>query len=127
MEFPELPLPKFSGDYMEFPGFWDSFTALIDNNPSLTNVTKMTYLKFSCLESQPAELIKHVKLSDENYEKAEKLLSDEYDKPSIVRERLYQAIRNLERSDSSTDFIRNNFYQIGSHLQFLENVGVLQA
>ncbi len=123
MELPEIPLPKFNGNYMEFYGFWDTFTAIIDKEPTFTNVTKLSYLKCNCLEGQPTELIEHVPLSDKGYDEAKKLLCDQYDKPFIVRERLYQAIRNLEKSDASTCTIRNNFNQIRSHLRFLENIG----
>ncbi len=84
MELPEIPLPKFNGNYMKFYGFWDTFTAIIDKEPTLSNVTKLSYLKCNCLEGQPAELIEHVTLSDEGYEEAKKLLCDQYDKPFIV-------------------------------------------
>jgi len=42
---PKLALPTFSGNLLQWQTFWDSFSAVIDCNPHLSNVQKLNYLR----------------------------------------------------------------------------------
>ena len=44
-KLPKLVLKSYSGNPAEFMPFWDSFSAAIDKNSSLTDIEKMTHLK----------------------------------------------------------------------------------
>jgi hypothetical protein len=45
LKLPKLELPKFYGDVMKFQNFWDQFEAAVDNNETLPDVQKFTYLR----------------------------------------------------------------------------------
>ena len=43
-KLPRVPLPKFSGDYMEWISFSDIYVTLVHNNTCLSKVQKFYYL-----------------------------------------------------------------------------------
>ena len=47
LKLPAIELPTFSGNRRDWPPFWESFNALVHNNPELEDVAKFTYLKQS--------------------------------------------------------------------------------
>ena len=44
LRLPKLSLPRFNGDLMKWPTFWDSYESAIHNNDELTEVDKFNYL-----------------------------------------------------------------------------------
>ena len=40
---PKLTLPTFNGNPLQWQTFWDSFTAAVDSNPTLSQVQKLNY------------------------------------------------------------------------------------
>ena len=57
LNLPTIELPIFSGNRRDWPPFWESFNALVHNNPELEDVVKFTYLKQS-LKGEAANQIK---------------------------------------------------------------------
>lgn len=45
VKLPKLSLPRFNGDLMRWPTFWDSYESAIHNNDGLTEVDKFNYLR----------------------------------------------------------------------------------
>ncbi|XP_076236255.1 uncharacterized protein LOC143180421 [Calliopsis andreniformis] len=66
---PKINLPTFEGHYKDWPSFRDLFTSLIRNDPTLSNVELLHYLK-SCLTGDAAALLKNVKTTSDNFEVA---------------------------------------------------------
>ncbi|XP_043949706.1 uncharacterized protein LOC122818707 [Drosophila biarmipes] len=50
VHMPQLPVPKFSGNSVDWPGYYDAFTRLIHQNERLGNIQRFHFLK----ESLPA-------------------------------------------------------------------------
>ena len=44
-KLPELELPKFSGNPMDWPGFWDQFQISIHSSSVLSDIDGFNYLK----------------------------------------------------------------------------------
>lgn len=71
VRLPKLNIPVFEGNYSEFKSFFDLFNSSVHNNNSLTGSQKFQYLK-GLLKGEPAMLIRHLAVSDQNYEEAKK-------------------------------------------------------
>ncbi|XP_035439785.2 uncharacterized protein LOC118269018 [Spodoptera frugiperda] len=66
VKLPKISIPTFSGKYSEWTTFYDLFTSLVHNNPSLDNVQKLHYLK-GHLTGEAEQLIRHTPITDANY------------------------------------------------------------
>lgn len=86
-ELPKMDLPKFSGEYLEYPQFYDTFENLVHNQRSrgMTPIRKFGLLK-SCLTGTALDTIKNLPLTTENYELALKLLNDRFMKRRLIFE-----------------------------------------
>ena len=69
IKLPKLEINKFDGEPTNWRSFIDSFEATIDNNDTLANVEKLTYL-INYLVGEASSTISGLKLSSENYEVA---------------------------------------------------------
>ncbi|XP_043474987.1 uncharacterized protein LOC122506733, partial [Leptopilina heterotoma] len=82
-KLPRIELPKFSGDYLEWQNFKDLFQSIVASDPNLPDVQKMHYLKSSLL-SEPAQLIKHLGTTPENYQSAWSILTKRYENSRAI-------------------------------------------
>ena len=77
MKLPEMKLPNFKGELLEWKAFWASFDALIHSRSNIEPVVKFTYLN-SCLNGEPKDLIKALAVTPANYTVAVGMLQDRY-------------------------------------------------
>ena len=77
---PEMTLPKFSGNPLEWLTFWDSFQASIHLNPNLSGVQKFNYLK-AHLHGDAARTVAGFPLSDQNFLHSISILRDRFSDP----------------------------------------------
>lgn len=82
-KLPDISLPRFTGNYQDFPSFLSMFDELVHKNDRLSLVQKKHYLT-SCLSGEPANLIKHLSSIPDNYEVARSLLLDRYDDKRMI-------------------------------------------
>ncbi|KAG0412464.1 hypothetical protein HPB47_010402 [Ixodes persulcatus] len=73
VKLPKFELPKFNGDLAEWQTFWDQFQLSIDQNPVLSPVDKLTYLKVHVVGRAEA-VIKEIPVTGDNYDTAVELL-----------------------------------------------------
>ena len=83
----KITLPTFPGNYVEWKNFRDLFMALIINNDSLSNASRLHYPK-TLLTGDATHMIKHITLSDANFEPAWDLIKKCFDKKRTVINRL---------------------------------------
>jgi hypothetical protein len=83
LKLPRIYLPSFSGVYEEWPAFQDLFSSLVHNNSSLSQVQKLHYLK-STLTGEAESLLRHVQITDDNYEHAWQTLKLRYGNKRII-------------------------------------------
>ena len=61
-KLPKLKLQSFNGNPLEFPSFWDSFTAAVHGDPSMEKIMKFNYLP-SYLQGQAFSAINGLSLT----------------------------------------------------------------
>lgn len=74
---PKINTPVFSGDFKDWPSFYDLFNSLVHDNTLLSPVEKFKYLLTS-LEGEPLSLIKGIPLTHNNYKVAYEKLQQRY-------------------------------------------------
>lgn len=76
--FPQLEIPKFSGDFLAWPAFKDMFASMVKDDAMLPPVQKLHYLKAS-LTGEPAQLLVNVGVTGDNFRRAWEILTERYD------------------------------------------------
>ena len=66
-----------------FNPFWDSFASAVDDNPGLSDVDKLNYLR-NLLEGPAAGAIRGLPLTAENYESARAILKKRFEQPQVI-------------------------------------------
>lgn len=100
-KLPPIAVKKFSGKVEDWEEFSDLFTSLIMENPAITDVHKMHYLKCS-LEDEPAKIIKHLPATAQSLPAAWFLLTQTYlNRRSIIEANLtnFFALKPLKEND----------------------------
>ncbi|XP_066587663.1 uncharacterized protein [Prorops nasuta] len=86
---PVIDLPKFSGDYLEWNNFYETFSSIVHEKVHVSGRDKFHYLK-SCLQGEAAT-VKSLAITSENYEIAWDTLVARYtDKRMITNTFLHQ-------------------------------------
>ena len=80
-KLPRLELPKFSGNVMDWPSFWDKFTAIVDKS-DLQTVSKFTYLQ-SLLEGEAKSAIHGLSTTADHYVIACDILKERFGKKGV--------------------------------------------
>ncbi|GJQ79105.1 hypothetical protein Trydic_g5360 [Trypoxylus dichotomus] len=75
VKLPTIKLPIFDGHYQNWLEFKDIFSAIVNENLSLSQIQKFYYLR-SSLGKEPSEVIKSLDVTSANYESAWALLID---------------------------------------------------
>lgn len=96
-----LKIPEFGGDYYCWNSFCDIFTNAVHSNRKLSNVQKLHYLKES-LTGEAAQLIKHITITDANYDSAWELLTSRYDKKYHIVQALLKTFMEQPKSTQLT-------------------------
>ncbi|XP_059047800.1 uncharacterized protein LOC131843203 [Achroia grisella] len=83
LKLPHINIPVFTGKYSEWIPFHDLFVSLIHRNSALMDVQKLHYLK-SSLSGEAATLLKHIPISEANYEDAWVILQKRYNNKRFI-------------------------------------------
>ena len=116
---PELEIPIFDGNKINWREFWDIFQTTIDQNKQLSDTEKFCYLK-SRVDGDAKEAISGLLLSTENYEIAKGLLKERFGNDQwIINFHLSQLI-NLQPALNSPKGLHLFYDKLESHLRGLE-------
>ncbi|XP_003369631.1 zinc knuckle protein [Trichinella spiralis] len=80
---PELTLPQFDGEVLEFPTFWAQFEASVHANAELDDATKFAYL-LSNTTGRARGAIDGIPITAANYPQAVGILQKRFGRPKIV-------------------------------------------
>jgi len=120
---PRIQLPSFAGRYEDWPAFRDLFQSIVGNDNSLSNVEKLHYLKVS-LKAEAECLIKNLPTTAENYSRAWKLLTDQYEnKRLLVRSCLAKFALLQKMKTESASELRKIINGASSTAGTLESIG----
>jgi len=121
IRLPEIPLPRFSGELVDWPDFRDRFIALMDSRSSISNIEKFYYL-LSCLELEASEVVKGITVSNNTYPLAWAALVERFDKPRKLATSLVESMLAAPVIPDESVAALNKFLNT-----FDENVTILEA
>jgi len=115
-----LNIPVFSGDYADWTSFHDIFVALIHTNINLTPIQKFFYLR-SSLVNEPANCIKNLETTANNYEHAWKTLISRYRNEKLLVQSHVKGICELrDVKENSSNSLRQFSDTLRGHISALE-------
>ncbi|XP_060879186.1 uncharacterized protein LOC132951391 [Metopolophium dirhodum] len=118
-----LSVPKFTGNLQEWASFYDIFSALIDNNTSLTAIEKFFYLRES-LSGEALSSIKCLETTSSNYTVAWQSLITRYNNKRVLVQAHVKAIYDLETvGGDSAKKLRQFTDALNGHMRALEALG----
>ncbi|GFQ97090.1 uncharacterized protein TNCT_650511 [Trichonephila clavata] len=82
-KLPKINIECFSGDYKDWPSFKDLYVSLVHDNMWLSNIQKFQYLR-GLLLLEPANIIKHIPITETAYNEAWEKLLARYDKKKQI-------------------------------------------
>ncbi|XP_076385698.1 uncharacterized protein LOC143264088 [Megachile rotundata] len=124
IKLPEMRLPTFDGSIENWTSYFDSFTSMIDQNPDLTPVQKLQYLR-STLTGRAAASIQCLSTTDANYIDAIELLKEKYDCRRKILIKHCDAILSFPRlSRDSPESLGELVDTIRQNLRSLKNLRV---
>ena len=98
---PNLHIKRFTGDPKTWQTFWDSFSAAVHRNPSLTNADKFNYLR-SLLDGLALDLnsLTGLPLTELNYKEATEILTERFGNKQIIISSHMEALLKLQPVDT---------------------------
>ena len=118
VKLPDAKLPEFSGEYEKFPSFIDSFTALVHNNPNITDIEKFGYLRGVC----KLDIIQHTPMTSANYKIAINRLKEEYGDTDLIAAKHRNALldKNKRKKPSNLEELQEFFNYLETKMTCLD-------
>lgn len=90
----KLALPTFDGNPLNWQSFWDSYRTAVHDNPYLSNIEKLNYLRAQLCD-EALKSIAGFPLTDANYLESIKLLQKRFGQQHRVVSAHMQALLNI--------------------------------
>ncbi|XP_017471613.1 PREDICTED: uncharacterized protein LOC108362964 [Rhagoletis zephyria] len=120
---PVLHIPKFSGNYTEWPDFFSMFNTVVHQDVDLTRIEKFQHLR-SSLRDAALDTIRSLEISDQNYDKAIDLLKSRFDNKRLNFQAHIRDIVQLKRVEGdSVAKLRELSDNVNAHLRALQTMG----
>ena len=117
---PQLHVPKFNGDPLQFRTFWDTFECVVHNDETLDDMEKFTYLRDS-LDGKAKILLEGLTLTKGNYTEARKLLKERFgDEQSIIQAHMDALIARTPVQQGNVEALRELCDIIEVHIRNLQ-------
>lgn len=103
VKYPELKLPEFSGNPLEWQAFYDRFVAAVHSSKELSDAEKLTYLR-GLVVGKAADVIAGIPTEDQYYREAWERLNKRYgDKRVLVTAHLAELFETPAMEKESTE------------------------
>lgn len=123
MKLLAIPSPRFDGNLQNWVSFFDTFNAMFHDNPGLSDVQRLHYLK-SCLSGPAADVIKTIPTTDRNYHTAYEALVERYKNNSlIIQSHIHSLMDTPAVQTPSATALRNLHHHIVSHVKCIDTAG----
>ncbi|KAL0879068.1 hypothetical protein ABMA27_004032 [Loxostege sticticalis] len=124
VKLPEIKIPLFSGNYLDWPTFSELFLGLVHKNKLLDDTQKLYYLKVH-LTGEAAELLKNISITSENYRRCWKKLESEYNNKRFLVNNILNRLMGQKNSTSESAHDIKQLVGITSDcLESLKNLGL---
>ena len=121
VKLPELVIPIFDGNKLQWREFWDLFQVTVDKNDQLSEIEKFCYLK-SKLTGVAKQSISGIFISIDNYEIAKQVLEDRFSDKEFVLHYNLREVMNLTPAHNNPGSLRLMYDKLESHLRCLEGL-----
>ena len=119
VKLPELEIPTFDGDRLQWAEFWNFFQVTVDQNTQLSDVEKFCYLK-SKLTGEAKDAISGILISQENYGVIKTLLEDRFNNTEVVQHHHIMELINITPACNNSSSLRLLYDKLECHLRCLE-------
>lgn len=120
---PKIEIPKFSGNFCDWPSFFDRFSALVHQS-SLPTISKFTYLQ-SLLVGDAKQCIDGLSLTSDNYQTAIDILAERFGRRERIIFGHVQELLAIEfKNTRNVQSLWNTFNRIQANVRSLESLGV---
>ena len=120
---PTIEVPTFDGDVMKWASFWAAFQSAVGNRDSLTDTTKLIYLRKAIKDPDCQTLLTDPRETEDLYHDIVKELQDRFDRTKEVHRNLVQRLLNLTGIRETRADIRKLLDTIKSTLSSLKRTG----
>jgi hypothetical protein len=122
LKLPEIHLPVFDGQLVNYQSFTETFKALVHNDVRLSAIQKFFYLK-ACLKNTSICLeISSLELTGENYDLAWKLLVSRYENRKALINKHIKALFTLPKVDrNSASSLRQLIDNVSKHIHGMKS------
>lgn len=105
-DLPKIEIPKFAGEYCEYPQFMDTFNTIVHASKAkgMTDIRRFALLKGS-LTGKALDTIKCLPMTSENYSDALSLLDERFNRKRLIFEAFVKRLWELPRA-VNTDTLR---------------------
>lgn len=122
VKLPQIELITFDGTYDKWLDFYNSFNSRVHDNPNLSKIQKLFYLK-SCLKEEAVTTINALKISEDNYEIAWNLLTERYNNKRVIAQKHVKTLMEIPNiSKESASELRKLLDTVRSHLRSLKSL-----
>lgn len=101
VRLPAIEIPSFSGDYLQWRHFKDTFECIIVNNSSLSAIQRFQYL-LSALHGEARQLVQNISISEANFKIAYDLICNRYDNKKLLASQHVKALLSLPTAHKDT-------------------------
>ena len=121
VKLPELEIPTFDGDRLQWTEFWNFFQVTVDQNRQLSDIEKFCYLK-SRLTGEAKDAISGILISQENYGVIKTLLEDRFNNSEVVQHHHVMELINISPSCNNSSSLRRLYDKLECHFRCLESL-----
>ena len=123
-KLPKLTIEPFYGEITKFSQFWSLFESCIDNNTSLTDTAKLSYL-LSYLRGEASQLVCGITVDPKNYIIVKDLLFERYGNSRKLINLLFDKIIKMQPCNDTLNDLLRFYNELIGHVRSLENMGIL--
>ncbi|KAL5009110.1 hypothetical protein ScPMuIL_014691 [Solemya velum] len=123
-KLPNLTLPSFSGDFLDWQTFWDSYQSSIHNNIGLTDVQKFSYL-MAQLQGEASQCIAGLPLTSANHQQAIDPLTERFGQHHKIITACMQSLIDLP-SPKNSNGLKYFYDRMETYIRNLQSLGQCQ-
>ena len=123
-KLPAIALPTFKGDILQWPTFWQKFSAAVDIHDDLPDSTKLCYLR-TAIQDPEAEIILNPSMDGPStYKRLVKELHQRYERTKKIHRELVEKLINLPSAKHNSKDLRRLIDATTNCVECLESTGL---